>query len=148
MSFRSKQVGWSAAANRAPLSRGAACAIAGVAGPVDAGSPCPFANGRFDDALPVQPTCAADAGNCSSNHWVQLDLGSLQPLGAVFAHGLSATGKVGLATSVDGVAFIEVARADEAGAYFTFSLPPGTTARYVRLTAEERIYALNELSAW
>lgn len=149
VSLRSKAVAWSAGANPAPLSRGKPCLIAGQNGAVDAGAPCPYSNGRFDDSFVAQPSCAADAGACTSNRYVQLDLGALLPVNAVFAHGLRAAGKVAIETSADGVAWAEVARVDDAGEYVAFNVGGGTFARYVRLTGlEHGISALNELSVW
>ena len=149
VSFRSKAVAWSAGGNPAPLSRGRPCLISAQSGAVDAGAPCPYSNGRFDDAFVAQPSCAADAGACASNRFVQIDLGAFLPVNAVFAHGLRAAGKVAIETSADGIVWAEVTRVDDAGEYMAFNIPAATFARHVRLTGlENGISALNELSVW
>lgn len=148
LTYRSPAVAWSRAGSPVPPSRGKPCLVEGPSGPEDAGVPCPLSNGAFADTFALQRRCTADAGTCTVNRYVQLDLGTPQTVTTVFAHGLSATGKIAVETSMDGAAFTEVVRVERSETYLRLPLP-ATTARWVRLRAVDGdISALNELSVW
>jgi hypothetical protein len=148
LSYRSAAVAWSRAGSPVPLSRGKPCLVEGTSGPEDAGVPCPLSNGAFGDNFAAAKVCAVDAGACTVNRYVQVDLGAAQTITTVFAHGLSATGKIAVETSTDGASFTEVARVERSEPYLRLTLP-ATTARWVRLRViEGTLSALSELSVW
>lgn len=149
LQYGSKGIGYAATGNPLPASRGKGCAVATKTGVADV-SPCPLTNGAFDDSFTPQAPCEAmDAGSCAANSFVQVDLGAPAPVRDVFVHGLTASGKVVLEVSDDGVTFTEKARSDLAGRFMKLSPAAATTARYVRLRVlQGGISGLNELSVW
>ncbi len=137
----------------APESRGADCYVRAGGKSVRL-KQCPLTDGKFNASFPAQgcagqPSASpgASAAPCRANSSLYVDLGSPQPVGTVFAHGLS--GAVVLDTSDDAVHWTR--RTDVGSKEFdTITLHQPVSARYVRLRNPDgmAIRSLTELSVW
>lgn len=136
----------------APASRGRACAVA-AASDVAQLDPCPLTDGRFSGTFPGQscpPASPSPAKRCKANTFVQVDLGTTRPVTAVFLHGLGLPAETVVETSDDGLAWTKRAR-QKTLEFLAFTLPAGSTGRYVRVKSandSQTIYALAELTVY
>lgn len=127
-----------------PESRAAACYTDGPDGKPTPVSPCVLTDGSFEHPL-IQPECPSNDCTAATEHWVYLDLGRPQQIGAVFARGVSPGQPVAIETSDD--AHTWSPRGSGAGRFMKVSLLETVTARYVRLRASS-LAGLTQVSVW
>jgi hypothetical protein len=149
--YRSQRVA-APAGPGAPPSRGKVCFVQGETAPVRL-DPCPVTNARFDDNVGAQKceqSSKQTAPPCRANTAVWVDLGSSQPVGTVFARGISIA-QVSLDTSEDGVHWTQRKVVRPENAFEKISLDQPVSARFVRLSSPDttgQIVALTEFSVW
>jgi hypothetical protein len=151
LTFTSQAVGYPAVSVGLPKSRGKGCTVEGKEGPV-AEAPCKLTNGDLFDTFTKQPLCAsgADAGVCTSNRGVTVDLGDQQSVSAIFVRGLSARDGARVESSVDGVIWIERGKVDPQVGFASIVLNTPAPMRHVRVRAPDgkALDGLHELSIW
>lgn len=146
-----------------PSSRGRECAVAGSGGEPEPLTPCTLTDGAYGQSYRLRPcrepnnsgsppspeTTGSAPPPCRANTFLQVDLGERRPVAAVFAHRLSVTSPVVIATSDDGITWTRRAEGSRAP-FLTVTLPAGTVARYVRLSSSDGrpVSQLGELAVW
>jgi hypothetical protein len=142
-----------------PPSRDAPCSVAGASAPQPL-VPCTLTDGQYAATFASQscpaaatatpPTPAPSPKRCQANTFVQVDLGAVRPISAVFLYGLGMSAQAVVEVSADGVKWTRATRLKSVE-YLAVTLPAGTSGRFVRLKSSNEtltIFSLTEFAVY